>query len=272
MKHYISLGAGVQSSAMALMAAKGEITPMPEAAIFADTQSEPESVYKWLDWLKSQLPFPVHCVTAGDLWADSMKMRTTKDGREHTRTLLPLYTLNDDGSVGKMPYRLCTFDYKVKPLTKKVRELAAIKRGEKSVVVTQWIGISLDEMKRMKPSRDKWSEHRWPLIEKRITRQMCKEWMLEHGYQEPPRSACVFCPFHSPEEWQRLKTEEPKEFARAVQFERELQETKGQTENMTGIPFLHRSCKPIDQVDTRSDYDKGQLPLWEDECEGMCGV
>ena len=32
----ISLGAGVQSSAMALMAAKGEL-PMPDYCIFADT-------------------------------------------------------------------------------------------------------------------------------------------------------------------------------------------------------------------------------------------
>ncbi len=38
--HTISLGAGVQSSTMALMAAAGEITPMPAAAIFADTQAE----------------------------------------------------------------------------------------------------------------------------------------------------------------------------------------------------------------------------------------
>ena len=67
MKNYISLGAGVQSSAMALMAAHGEITPMPEAAIFADTQHEPEEVYAWLDWLKEQLPFPVHEVSKGDL-------------------------------------------------------------------------------------------------------------------------------------------------------------------------------------------------------------
>jgi len=35
MKHVISLGAGVQSSTMALMAAAGEITPMPDCAIFA---------------------------------------------------------------------------------------------------------------------------------------------------------------------------------------------------------------------------------------------
>jgi hypothetical protein len=38
----ISLGAGVRSTTMALMAAHGEITPMPDAAIFADTQWEPK--------------------------------------------------------------------------------------------------------------------------------------------------------------------------------------------------------------------------------------
>ena len=67
MKHYISLGAGVQSSTMALMAAAGELTPMPEAAIFADTGSEPATVYRWLDYLEKKLPFPVCRVGAGSL-------------------------------------------------------------------------------------------------------------------------------------------------------------------------------------------------------------
>lgn len=65
--HVISLGAGVQSSAMALMAARGEITPMPVAAIFADTQAEPQGVYTWLDWLEKQLPFPIYRVSKGNL-------------------------------------------------------------------------------------------------------------------------------------------------------------------------------------------------------------
>jgi hypothetical protein len=33
----LSLGAGVQSTTLALMAAHGEIGPMPDCAIFADT-------------------------------------------------------------------------------------------------------------------------------------------------------------------------------------------------------------------------------------------
>lgn len=63
----ISLGAGVQSTTMALMAAHGEIGPMPDAAIFADTGDEPEAVYAHLRWLTSPnvLPFPVKIATHG---------------------------------------------------------------------------------------------------------------------------------------------------------------------------------------------------------------
>ena len=69
----ISLGAGVQSTTMVLMAAHGELTPMPRAAIFADTGAEPRAVYEHLDWLRSPnvLPFPVHVVQFGNLRADS---------------------------------------------------------------------------------------------------------------------------------------------------------------------------------------------------------
>ena len=49
----LSLGAGVQSSTLALMAANGEVGPMPMAAIFSDTQAEPKEVYDWLNWLET---------------------------------------------------------------------------------------------------------------------------------------------------------------------------------------------------------------------------
>ena len=272
MKHYISLGAGVQSSAMALMAAHGEIEPMPEAAIFADTQDEPQSVYRWLDWLEKELPFPVHRVANGKLSAAAIKMRTSKKGEFYSKTDIPFFTLRSDGKQGMIRHRSCTADYKIKPIMKLVRKLANIKRGQKTVGLIQWIGISLDEMKRMKPSRDKWAEVRWPLIEKRITRQACKDWMRSNNYPEPPRSACVFCPFHDAKEWRRLQTSEPQEFQRAVQFERDVQAAKAASGNMQAVPYLHRSCVPLDEIDFRTDVELGQQLLWDDECEGVCGV
>jgi hypothetical protein len=65
----LSLGVGVQSTTLALMAAHGEICPMPDRAIFADTGWEPKAVYEHLEWLMSPnvLPFPVHIVSAGNI-------------------------------------------------------------------------------------------------------------------------------------------------------------------------------------------------------------
>ena len=277
MKHYISLGAGVQSSTMALMAAAGEIEPMPDAAIFADTQAEPASVYRWLDWLEKQLPFPVYRVTQGNLTNAFLTAYThIKTGKKYYRNLIPAFIKNPNGSIG-IVHRGCTYDYKVTPIHRNLRELAQIKRGQKEVSVVQWIGISLDEIRRMKPCRKIWCISRWPLVEMRMTRHLCLEWMRTHGYPEPPRSACIYCPFHNNEQWRRLQTEEPEAFAEAVRVEKEIQILHHGINNtragkINGIPFLHRSCQPLDTVDFRDDFEKGQLPLWMDECEGMCGV
>ena len=271
--HLISLGAGVQSSTMALMAARGEILPMPTAAIFADTQAEPASVYRWLDWLEKQLPFPVHRVTAGSLRDRALEMRTAKDGRLWPKTKIPYYVVYKNGRKSKIPKRSCTRDFKLRPLFKASRRIAGIKRGQKTVGVIQWIGISVDEVHRMKPSREPWAEIRWPLIEKRFTRGMCLDWMAIHGYPEPPRSACVFCPFHHADEWRRLQVDEPEEFAKAVQFERDVQAEAECDPAKNRIPFLHKICMPLDQIDFRTDIELGQLTFdWQDECEGMCGV
>lgn len=272
MINVISLGAGVQSSTMALMAAQGVIRPMPDAAVFADTQDEPASVYRWLEWLRKQLPFEVHTVTAGRLRDAALKMRVTKDGRRFSTTNIPFFTLSETGQEGKINMRSCTYDYKIKPIIQFVRKFAKVKRGQKEVSVRQWLGISLDEIQRMKPSRELWHEHRWPLIEMRYTRAMCLQWMSERGYPTPPRSSCVYCPYHSDAEWRRLQTQEPQEFHKAVQFEKDIQANKSASGNFASMPYLHRKRVPLDQIDFRSDVERGQMTLWDDECEGMCGL
>jgi hypothetical protein len=256
------------------MAAAGQIKPMPKAAIFADTQAEPASVYEWLNWLEKQLPFPVHRVTYGSLTTRSLtKFTNRKTGKPYIKRLIPAFIQNADGSHGLLG-RSCTYDHKIIPITRKVRELALIKRGQSTLGAIQWIGISFDEIHRMKPSRDQWSKHRWPLIEMEMTRRDCVKWMEANGYPKPPRSACVYCPFHSDQEWRRLQTEEPEAFAQAVQYERKLQELHKSTEVsncLRGIPFLHDSLKPLSEINFSEDTTQGQFK-WGNECEGMCGV
>lgn len=271
--HVISLGAGVQSSTMALMAAVGEITPMPTAAIFADTGDEPASVYRYLRWLELQLPFPVFRVSHGVISEDSLIIkRSKKKGRLYSNPLVPAFMLNPDGSKGILG-RKCTADYKLKPINKKVRELANIGRGVRTVKAIQWVGVSVDEAIRMKPSRVPWSKTRWPLIEKRMSRNDCLSWMRDNGHHEPPRSACVFCPFHSDHEWRRLKEEEPDEWRKAVQFEKSLTVAVARSDSATSIPFLNKRCVPLDQIDFYEDSsDPDQMDLFGNECEGLCGV
>lgn len=280
--HVLSLGAGVQSSTLALMAAHGEVPhlPLPTAAIFADTQDEPASVYQWLATLRGLIdaaphPFPVHVVTRGRLSAKAIEMNRTKDGRLFSKTDIPFFTRNDDGSQGKITNRGCTRDFKLAPIMKKARELGNVPRKARDgnrVHVVQWIGISLDEIYRMKPSRDWWAESIWPLVDLRMNRHDCKRWMADHGFPEPPRSSCVYCPYHNNHEWRRLRDEEPEEFAKAVEFERQLQETKSASENFKTVPFLHRSLVPLSEVDLSTDEERGQLNLFNSECLGMCGV
>lgn len=261
--HILSLGAGVQSSTLALMAAAGEIGPMPTCGIFADTGGEPEAVYKWLEWLEKQLPFPVYRVAKGHLADSACDLRMSKkSGNTYLKTGLPVfYTIN--GLKVGTGTRQCTLDFKIDPIRKKQREL----RGKNPVIT--WIGISTDEASRMKPSRDKWNTHIWPLIDRGMSRRDCLAWMKARALPRPPRSACVFCPYHSNKEWERLRTEEPQEFEKAVAFEQRLQAQARQATAIKGIPFLHRSCVPLSEVVFE---EAPEWNLFENECEGICGV
>jgi hypothetical protein len=271
-QHYISLGAGVQSSTLALMAAAGEVTPMPAGAIFADTMAEPKAVYDWLGWLEKQLPYPVHRVSKGDLRAAALTPRADARGVIYYKTAIPFHTMSESGKAGRIPHRTCTLDYKIKPITKELRRLAKVKRGSKTPCATSWIGISLDELGRMRPAREPWVATRWPLIENRMTRAGCLEWMRSRGFPEPPRSACVFCPFKSRAEWRRLANEAPADFADAAAFDAEARALRSGAAGMRSTPYVHRALKPLAEVDLRDDSDRGQLSLWDDECSGVCGV
>jgi len=266
----LSLGAGVQSTTLALMAAHGEIGPMPDCAIFADTGWEPRAVREHLAWLMSPnvLPFPVHIVSAGDIRADLLRA-----GAGERWASIPAFTRTakrgriEVGIIG----RQCTKDYKIVPIRRKVRALAGLtrRRSPDHAIVEQWIGISLDELMRMKPSFEAWQVNRWPLIEQRMSRHDCLRWLERHDHTIPPKSACVGCPVHSDMPWREIRDHDPEAWGEAVVVDRAI---RTGLRGIRGEVYLHRSAVPLDQADLSTPADRGQLDLWGNECEGMCGV
>ena len=267
----LSLGAGAQSTVLALMAEEGwEGLEKPDLAIFADTRWEPRAVYDHLEWLKSRLSYKVVTVTAGNI-KDNMLRGVNPDG--DTFLDVPVFVRNPDGTKA-VAARQCTTHYKITPIHREIRrrlEVPAGKRVPKDVQVEMWLGISADESIRMKPSRDEWIDNRYPLIEKSMTRADIYKW-FEDRYPDRhlPRSACVGCPYHDDMEWKWLKENEPESFKDAVSVDWSLRNVPAARGSLRGEAYLHKSRMPLGDVDfsqTR-DYDDYMAT----ECEGLCGV
>lgn len=271
--HVISLGAGVQSTTMLLMAARGEIEPKPKYAIFADTGWEPTEVYRHLFTMKQHVKkFGIEVI----ITRRDRQLARQEDIREDTQigaedgsrfASMPFFTLDENGEKG-MVMRQCTQEYKIAPIHREVRRLLGVgPRGRiPEGAVVMWMGISLDEIERMKPSRKKWMEHRFPLIEKNMDRVACTTWLRRNRYRVPPKSSCIGCPFHDDIAWLELKRNNPEEWMEAVYFDRKIRNLP----KLKGQAFLHRSCVPLEEVDLSEN--QGTLDLFANECEGHCGL
>lgn len=246
----LSLGAGVQSTTLLLMAEQGEVE-RPTAAVFADTQAEPLDVYRHLDWLESATTIPITRVTAGSLEQAVL----TKDFAP-----IPLYVRDEKGKKS-MLRRQCTREYKVAPIRRHIRATYPKQK------ITLLMGISYDEALRMRDSGVKYITHSYPLVDLQMTRADCLAWLEQHGYPRPPKSACYFCPFMDNQRWRDMAAKQPAEFARAVAFDEAVRTLP----RISGEAFVHRQAIPLTEVDMSTPEEKGQLAFL-DECEGMCGV
>ena len=265
----LSLGAGVQSSTMALMADQGAFGKKPDAAIFADTGWEPEPVLEHLEWLKTQLSYPVYITGKGTSIRDDILNAMGENGNRFASA--PFFTKNPESKKKGMLRRQCTREYKITPIAAKTRRLVGLKkyaRFPKGEHVEMWIGISTDEIQRMKPSRDWWQKNRWPLIVKNMSRDDCLKWYEGKDLKRPAKSACIGCPFHDDHFWHDMKTNRPDEFENACEIDDVIR--KGNKKVKDNL-YIHRSCVPLREAEFNIK-DKDQLDLFNNECEGMCGV
>ncbi|MGC5033895.1 hypothetical protein [Micromonospora sp. DT229] len=181
---YLSLGAGVQSSTLLLLAVQGRI-PTFDAAIFADTSWEPAAVYRHLDRLTGiarQAGIEVVRVSSGDIRADALDPA-------HRFASMPLFTLGPNGERG-MARRQCTSEYKIKPIKVEVRRRLGYphpRRVPAGVVAEMAIGISVDEVHRARDADVGYMRNVFPLLDLGWRRTDCLRFLTDHGLvRQPP--------------------------------------------------------------------------------------
>jgi hypothetical protein len=241
----LSLGAGVQSTTLALMGVEGGLEKL-DGAIFADTGWEPRRVYEHLDRLEvvlAEAGVPLYRVSRGNLRADSLDPA-------HRYASVPYFVRNPDGSEG-MGRRQCTSEYKLSPIGRKVRELLGAaapdyRRVPKGRTAEQWIGFSTDEIHRVADKDGvSYIHKRYPLLELGMDRDACDRWLRSRGWTSVEKSACVGCPFHGNRQWRGMRDEHPDEWADAVAFDEAIRKGGARGLPLNGEAFLHRSRVPL---------------------------
>ena len=104
--------------------------------------------------------------------------------------------------------------------------------------------------------------------------------MQDKGYPPPPRSACIICPFHSNEEWLHIKNQNEEEFQQAIDFDEWLRDPENNSIGMQkfkqynegSVPYLHKDRIPLKVANLSKPKEDVAWTLFDDECEGMCGV
>ena len=268
----LSLGGGVQSTAMSLMAADGYFGDQPDVAYFADTGWEPSNVYQTVEAVRGRVPWPVETVSNGRSLKEDVYNGVAANGNDFTP--IPLFT-----SSGGMNTRQCTNQYKIAPIQKAVRERLGCEEGERvkpGTAVEQWMGISTDEVARAKPIRLKYVTTRFPLVERNLSRRDCAAYLAERHPDIPVgKSACKGCPFHDRAAWRRLAVGDPEGFAETVKIDKALREPwHNEVRNRNTLSFLHSARVPLDEavaMDASTDSLFGDGAAEELSCDsGHC--
>lgn len=211
MKKILSFGGGLQTTALAILIVQGKLEV--DEIVFADTGAEKPETYWYMENYISpmlteiKMPFtvvrniqPSRC---GGLYEYCW----------HTQNIPSIYQ------------RHCTDHYKIRPIRKHI--------GKDGVELL--IGFSLDESYRARKKGNQREGRRFPLIEKGMTADDCRNIIREYGFPLPIKSSCYFCQFQHPVEWNWLKTNHPDLFQKALALEARYHKRKPQHKNSFGL-------------------------------------
>lgn len=198
--YYVSCGYGTQSSLLAIWAARKDSRIMKYTngeqvqTIFADTCVEHPLTYEWknelTEYLK-QFNYESVIVSRGDLITE----------------------FTEESQIPSRRFKVCTDKFKRRPIRQYWRSL-----GLKKVVT--FIGMTIDEVHRVRISDVKWIENVYPFFDLGMTRQDCIKEIQSYGLSEPPKSGCYCCPYQQKREIKQLKSDYPILFDRVLQMEK----------------------------------------------------
>ena len=260
-----SFGGGVQSTALLMLINHNpqlllnKVGHIPDYAYFADTGLEPEIVYEHIDKLENDNLF------------DFMPLRKIET-KLYDHLYSPPYFVVDENKKVSQLRRQCTGNHKIKPIRKSIREDYKKQQNYslKSNSVGMWLGISTDEIQRMKESHLKYIEAIFPLIEIGWSRNDCYQYLESLGWNNVPKSACYMCPYSN---WKKIKKERPDDFEKAVEFENWLINNYKDIKylkNRTGTPMINNKGIPLSEQNFSKIAENDDY--MNEECDGMCGL
>lgn len=242
-----SFGGGVQTIAILTLIAEGKL-PKPELVIMADTGRERASTWRYL----AQYAMPVIKDLGLQFKIASHDLAKVDLHGHNGDLLLPIFTLT-----GKLP-TFCSDEWKKMVCRRLLRQLGY---GPKNPVI-QWLGMSLDEVDRLRVSDKKWIQNHYPLcFDIPLRRHECELQITRFGLPLPPKSACWMCPNLNNEEWQDIKLNDPQDFQQAIKLDYEIR-----ANDTRGGVFLHNSKVPLDKADLT--VKEKSYPLLE--CANSC--
>ena len=226
----ISLGGGIQSTVLCLMAFAGLIKC--DAIVFADTGSEMPHTYATIQQLSAMaadagIPFFIVSNHGKKLHEEYMKNET-----------LPMVGISS-----------CTINFKISPIRRWLRANQD-ESGEKPWS-TVLLGITTDEANRVRKSDLLWVENEFPLVDMGMSRQDCIKYLEDFPELSVKKSGCFMCMYQPAKSWVNLKVNEPKLFDVAMMMEKIARE--GKHELKAGL-FGRQSIERFNFSHTLDDF------------------
>ena len=251
----LSCGAGMQSTALALMACENAVhrvpvhplVPVYDAVIYCDLGYEPPWVYEQVAFIQNACEangIPFHILHTG------LYEHYLQNFGERRTCSVPFWSIGPDGKKAKMR-RNCTIDFKITAIHKCARyELLGYKkyqrnRPEDLGAHEMHIGFSAEERQRIFDSYNPLFVNRFPLVEMGLTRPDNYKYVLEVWGLDTKASACCICPFHRNYFFKYLMDYHSECYNAVLRMDRLLEEKQPKTAIKSQL-FISRSRKRVE--------------------------